>query len=104
MRIVNELKEKIEKAEKSGKRYQPFVTLYNKVTGAKKLFPAIDAEAALELKNSKWSKTMPAATVESKPVEEKAEVPTNEAPATTEPNEKTYRPKRNRKISLDSQE
>jgi len=105
MKVVDDLKNKIETAEKSGKRYSAFVTLFNKATGAKKLFPAIDAESALALPNSKWSKNpisvdatvsalaalMPEAPAEDKPEE-----------ASAEP-EKTY-PKRNRKISLDSQE
>jgi len=71
MKVVDEIKERIGKSDKPGKRYSPFVTLYNKDTGASKQFPAIDAADATSRPNSKWSKepiAAPAPIVVAKPL------------------------------------
>ena len=72
MKVVDEIKERVSKADKPGS-YRPYITLFNKVTGATKVFPALDAVSALSMPNSKWAKEPVAAAakvVVAKPLSE----------------------------------
>jgi hypothetical protein len=107
MKIVDEIKERVAAVDNGKQRYSPFVTLYNKATGAKKTFPAIDAANAVEMPNAKWSKTPVLPVVEETlviaPVV--AEVEETKAPEPMPELESvSVQPARRRKISLDSQE
>jgi hypothetical protein len=107
MKIMDELAERIEKAEKSPNSYAAYVTLYHKDTGASKLFPAIDAADAIAMPNSKWLKSKPAPVmpVEAPKLEEVEAVAEIAPEPVAEPAaESAPLPKRQRRISLDSQE
>lgn len=107
MKIVDEIKERVAAVDNGKQRYSPFVTLYNKATGAKKLFPAIDAVNAVAMPNAKWSKTPILPVVAETPVIAPviAEVEETKAPEPMPELESvSVQPARRRKISLDSQE
>ena len=105
MKIVDEIKERVAQTDKGKAPYSPYVTLYNKLTGEKKVFPTIDATMALALPNCKWSqepaKPAPTALSELIVAEATPEPIAEPAPAAEST---TYIPKRNRKPSLESQE